>query len=83
MKKINWGIVGYASIAKESGIPAILDSKHSHLYALASQDEEEIQEARIKEPFDRIYGSYEELLEDRDVQAVYIPLPNSLHKEWT
>ncbi len=83
MKKINWGIVGYASIAKESGIPAILDSKHSHLYALASQDEEEIQEARIKEPFDRIYGSYEELLEDRDVHAVYIPLPNSLHKEWT
>lgn len=83
MKKINWGILGYASIAKESAIPAILDSEHSHLYALASEDEEELETARKKEPFDKFYRSYEELLEDREVQAVYIPLPNSLHKEWT
>lgn len=83
MKKINWGILGYASIAKESAIPAILDSEHSHLYALASEDEKELETARKKEPFDKFYRSYEELLEDREVQAVYIPLPNSLHKEWT
>ncbi|RCX20204.1 putative dehydrogenase [Anaerobacterium chartisolvens] len=83
MDKIKWGILGYARIAKGSVIPAILKTPNSELYAIASANEKRLEEARSEFQCSKYYSSYTALLDDPEVQAVYIPLPNSLHKEWT
>ncbi len=82
-KKINFGILGYARIAKNHVIPGILGAKNAHLYAVASTNVNRREEAMKDFPFEKAYDSYQALLEDPKVDAVYIPLPNSLHKEWT
>ncbi len=83
-RKICWGILGYAKIARVELIPAILRAANSELYALASRDEAKLAEARAQVPgLAKTYRSYEELVRDPDVDAVYIPLPNALHREWT
>lgn len=79
---VKWGILGYARIAKSSVIPAILKAGNAQLYALASGDEGKRRECQELFQCPNVYGSYQELLDDPQVQAVYIPLPNSLHKEW-
>ncbi|MCZ8522064.1 MULTISPECIES: Gfo/Idh/MocA family protein [Paenibacillus] len=80
--KVRWGILGYARIAKTSVIPGILKSENAELYAIASGDEEKRQEVRDTYAGTKVYEGYEQLLDDPQVQAVYIPLPNSMHKEW-
>ena len=82
-KVIKWGILGTAWIAKERLIPAILMAKNAELLAIASRDEEKAKKLAKSYHIPRTYGSYEELLEDPDIDAVYIPLPNHLHAEWT
>lgn len=82
-RKVKWGILGYARIAKSEIIPAILASKNSEFYAIASRYPEKIDECKQLFHCERTYLSYEQLINDPDVHAVYIPLPNSLHKEWT
>ncbi len=81
--KIKWGILGYARIARVNIIPAILTSSNAALYAIASRDKTKLKECGDTYPFSKTYESYDLLLDDPDVGAVYIPLPNSLHKEWT
>jgi D-xylose 1-dehydrogenase (NADP+, D-xylono-1,5-lactone-forming) len=80
--KIKWGVLGYARIAKNSLIPAIQDSPNSELYAVASRDAAKVKECQELFSCPKGYDIYEELLDDPEVQAVYIPLPNSMHKEW-
>lgn len=83
-RKIRWGILGYARIARLELVPAIQRSANSELRALASRDEAKLAEARAQVPtLAKVYRSYEELLRDPEVEAVYIPLPNALHREWT
>lgn len=82
-KKIKWGVLGYARIARLSVIPAIMKAKNSEFYAIASRDEEKLQACRKEFGCPKAYNSYEALLDDPEVDAVYIPLPNHLHKEWT
>lgn len=82
MEKINWGVLGFARIAKNEGIPAIQDAESANFYALASRNQEKLNEAEALFHPEKLYLSYEELLKDKEVDAVYIPLPNSLHKEW-
>jgi len=82
MEKINWGVLGFARIAKNEGIPAILEAESANFYALASRNEEKLKEAEALFHPEKLYLSYEELLKDEEVNAVYIPLPNALHKEW-
>lgn len=83
-RKIRWGVLGYARIARESVIPAIVKSGRSEFHALASRDESKLAEARARFPgLAKSYRGYDELLRDPEVDAVYIPLPNSLHREWT
>ena len=82
-EKINWGILGAAAIAKDQLMPAIKQSTNSNLMALASR---EIEKAKIIAEANNIpkcYGSYDELLNDPQIDAVYIPLPNHLHMEYT
>jgi predicted dehydrogenase len=81
--KIRWGILGYARIARESLIPAIIRSSNSVVQAVASRQETNLAACRAKFPTPAVYADYEALLRDPDVDAVYIPLPNSLHWEWT
>lgn len=81
-KKIKWGVLGYARIARVSVIPAILKSDNSEFYAIASRDKEKIKQCQEKFGCSKTYTNYDDLLNDPDIQAVYIPLPNSLHKEW-
>lgn len=82
MNKIRWGVLGFARIAKNEAIPAIQESKSSMLYAVASRHEESLREAMALFTPCLLYRSYDELILDEDVDAVYIPLPNALHKEW-
>ncbi|MBK7106944.1 MAG: Gfo/Idh/MocA family oxidoreductase [Ignavibacteriae bacterium] len=79
MKKLNWGILGTAAIAKNQIIPAILKSKYCNLTAIASRNINDAKKLSTKFGVPKYYGSYEELLADKEINAVYIPLPNHLH----
>lgn len=83
MDQINFGILGYASIARRELIPAMERASNCRPYALASTDEHKCSAAKRAFSFEQIYDNYQALLEDPKVQAVYIPLPNHLHREWT
>lgn len=80
---VKWGVLGCARIAVEKVIPSMKLSQHAQFYAIASRDKARAEDVAQKLGAQRYYGSYDELLEDPDVQAVYIPLPNHLHEEWT
>lgn len=79
---LNWGVLGYAGIARKHVIPALKNCKQAKLYAIASRSEDKLKAAVEAFGFEKTYHSYEALLEDPQVDAVYIPLPNQLHKEW-
>lgn len=81
-RQIKWGILGYAGIARKKVLPAMMNAQSAIPYAIASRDEKKLREAVEKFGFEKTYLSYEELLKDKEVEAVYIPLPNALHKEW-
>ncbi|KIL41583.1 oxidoreductase [Gordoniibacillus kamchatkensis] len=82
-RKLRWGILGCAGIAKRAFIPGVADSQSGTLAAIASRDLDKAKETAAEFGIARAYGSYEELLADPEIDAVYIPLPNHLHKEWT
>ena len=82
-RKIRWGVLGWARIARENVIPAIQRSGNSEFHSIASRDSAKLEEARARFKLARTYGTYDELLRDPEVDAVYIPLPNSMHREWT
>ena len=82
-KKVNWGILGAAKIALEKVIPAMKAGESSIVSAIASRDIETAKSASGLHGVPNSYGSYESLLEDPGIDAVYVPLPNHLHLEWT
>jgi D-xylose 1-dehydrogenase (NADP+, D-xylono-1,5-lactone-forming) len=82
-RKIRWGVLGYARIASESVIPALLRADNSELHALASRDPEKLATARTRYSIPQTHVGYENLLRDPAIDAVYIPLPNNQHREWT
>jgi len=83
MKKIKWGILGCANIARKAVIPGILGANNSELYAVASRRREKAADFAEEFGAAKFYDDYEQLLADEEIEAVYIPLPNGLHKEWT
>lgn len=80
--EMNWGILGTSRIA-EGVIPAIQATRHNHAVAVASRDLTRARQYADKMQVPVAYGSYEELLADPTIHAIYIPLPNSEHKPWT
>ncbi|MGQ0850026.1 MAG: Gfo/Idh/MocA family protein [Actinomycetota bacterium] len=80
---VAWGILGVANIATMKVIPAMQKSELSHVAAIASRSGEKAVAAARRLGIIRAYGSYERLLDDPDIEAIYIPLPNHLHAEWT
>ncbi len=79
---IRWGVLGAAAIATGRTMPALNDAPSATLLALASRDFEKGRKAAEQFSIPRIYATYEALLEDPEIDAVYIPLPNQLHFEW-
>ncbi|ATO35824.1 oxidoreductase [Geobacillus sp. 47C-IIb] len=80
--KVRFGIMSTAAIAKDAMIPAIRRADHAEVVAIASESGKASQVAR-ELGIPKAYDNYEQLLDDPDIDAVYIPLPNSLHAEWT
>lgn len=80
--KIKWGVLGTAGIAAGCTIPGMKLAQNVDLYAIAGRDINKAQSFKERFGFTKAYGSYEALLADEEVEAVYIPLPNHLHYEW-
>lgn len=83
MTMLRWGVLGVANIAVRAVIPAIQRLRRSRMVAIASRTESRAREAAQRLGIPHAYGSYDELLKDPGIQAIYIPLPNSMHREWT
>ena len=82
MEKVKWGVLGTANIAKGCTIPGMQLVDTCELYAIAGRDINKALKFKDDFGFQKAYGSYEELIEDSEVQAIYIPLPNGLHLKW-
>ena len=82
MKKIKWGVIGTAGIARSCTIPGMIQAYNCELYAIAGRSIDKAEQFKEKFGFEKAYGSYKELLDDPEVEAVYIALPNTLHYEW-
>ena len=82
MDKIKWGILGTANICTYGTIPGMKLSESCELYAIAGRNPEKVRKFKEKYGFEVAYNSYEELLHDENIQAVYIPLPNDIHLKW-
>jgi predicted dehydrogenase len=83
MDKVRWGVLGTANIALTKVIPAMQRSEWCEMVAIASRDFAKADESAERVNIPTAYGSYEELLADDSIEAVYIPLPNHLHVPWT
>ena len=82
-KKVKWGVLGVASIAMRKVIPGMQKGAFSEIVAIASRDLTRAQAAARELSIPKAYGSYEDLLADREIEAVYNPLPNHLHVPWS
>jgi predicted dehydrogenase len=81
--KVRWGVLGAANIAVKKVIPAMQKGQWSQISAIASRDRAKAEEAARRLGIPKAYGSYEELLADPEVEAIYNPLPNHLHVPWS
>jgi D-xylose 1-dehydrogenase (NADP+, D-xylono-1,5-lactone-forming) len=79
---LRWGVLGTARIGRKAVAPAIARSSNGVLLAIASRDPATAAAMAREVGAPRAYGSYDELLADPDVDAVYVPLPNALHATW-
>lgn len=82
MRKVKWGVLGTADIAKGCTIPGMQMADNCELYAIAGRSAQKAEQFKTEFGFEKAYDSYEALLADSEVEAVYIPLPNHLHYEW-
>ena len=83
MNKVRWGVLGVANIAVRKVIPAMQLGEWSEVVAIASRDPAKAAGAAETLGLPHSYGSYEALLDDPAIEAVYNPLPNQLHVPWT
>jgi predicted dehydrogenase len=82
-EKLRWGVLGVAKIATEKVIPAMQRGRHTEVVAIASRDGGRARAAAAALGLPKAYGSYDALLDDPDIDAIYNPLPNHLHVPWT
>lgn len=82
MKKVRWGVLSTADIGLTKVIPAMLTAKRVQMEGIASRSLDGAREAAEALGIPKAYGSYEALLDDPEIDAVYIPLPNHLHVPW-
>jgi predicted dehydrogenase len=79
---LRWGILSTANIAVEKVIPGMRSAKRAEVLGIASRDQGRAEATARQLGIPRAYGSYEALLADPDIDAVYVPLPNHLHAQW-
>lgn len=82
-RKVKWGVLGAASIAVRKVIPGMQKGAWSDVTAIASRDLHKAQDAASELKIEKAYGSYDELLADPEIEAIYNPLPNHLHVPWS
>lgn len=82
-ERIRWGILSTANIGRKRVVPAMQRSVHGTVAAVASRDYDAARQFADELDIPKAYGSYEELLADPEIDAIYNPLPNSLHAEWS
>lgn len=80
---VRWGVLGAANFAREHMAPAIHMARGATLHALATSDPAKAEPFREFAPRLKVHASYDDLLSDPEIEAVYIPLPNHLHLEWS
>jgi predicted dehydrogenase len=83
MGKVRWGVLSTAKIGLEKVIPAMQAGALCDMVGIASRDLTKAKSAAERLGLPRAYGSYEELLADPDIEAIYNPLPNHLHVPWS
>jgi len=83
MRKIRWGILSTARIGTQKVIPGMQKGKYCDIAAISSRNIEKAEKAARELGIPKAYGSYKELIEDKEIDAIYNPLPNHLHVEWT
>src|SRR4051812_7378145 len=83
MDHIRWGVLSTAKIGREKVIPATQRSQLGSVAAIASRELAHAKDVASKLGVERAYGSYDDLLADPDIDAVYIPLPNHMHVPWS
>jgi predicted dehydrogenase len=83
MDPVRWGILGTAGIARGAFLPALVETGEGRAVVVGSRDGARAAAWAAAEGVERGVGSYEAVLTDAEVEAVYIPLPNGLHAEWT
>lgn len=81
--RIRWGILSTAKIGTVQVIPAMQQGEHCEISAIASRTLDQAEQTAAELGIPRAYGSYEELLADPDIDAIYNPLPNHLHVSWS
>lgn len=81
--KLRWGVLSTAAIGLKKVIPAMQQGELTHIAAIASRDRAKAEEAARTLGIEKIYGSYEDLLADPQIDVIYNPLPNHLHVPWT
>ena len=82
MTQVRWGILGTANIARQAFIPAVKDTDSGVVRAVGSRSLEKAQAYAQENGIAHAYGSYQAVLDDPEIDAVYIPLSNDLHAEW-
>jgi predicted dehydrogenase len=83
MSKLRWGILSTSNFARSKMLPALSLSPYAEIHAIASRSKEKAGEVATSLGIPKAYGSYEELLADKDVDVIYNPLPNHLHVPWS
>ena len=83
MRKIKWGVMSTAGIFANATAEGMRQAENCEMYAIAGRSLEKAEDFKSRFGFQKAYGSYQELLDDPQVEAIYIPLPNHLHCQWT
>jgi predicted dehydrogenase len=81
--RINWGVLGNATIARKCVIPAIQKSRNGRVHALSTRSPDNAHDVVSQNQIARVYDNYQAVLTDSEIDAVYIPLPNDMHHPWT
>jgi len=83
MARLKWGVLGTSNFAQNKMIPALQQSQHVEVSAIASRSLPRAEAAAKRFGIAKAYGTYRELLADKDIHVIYNPLPNHLHVPWT
>lgn len=83
MRQVKWGVLGGSGFARRRSIPAMMLAPNVELVGVASRSQEKSEKFKQQFSLEKTYSSYQEMLDDVEIEAVHIPLPNSMHCEWT